>query len=439
MFRGYFNDMQDTIRANPAADQAKEMTRGMFKGASNMIQAGNGDAGYQAGMDFRNDEEKAREWGMAAQAAMTSNNPALMLQEAKRLSAQGASREAAALVQKAQQLKAQGAKNAAGSRPEDQAALAGQLLGQGDVAGSAAANQAGRAAQEKRMGESKFGEFALKQGMPEMAELVAGGMMTPQEGLKQIQSVTAIKDAGQRATALEQLKQQNRLALEEAKASNKAAGGGGAKKPVKMGDKYYNQMPDGSFEEVTVEGGNTSNRQSAARLESLGNPMRNIDEALEMARAGEGTGLSQLAGSVPGSAARKLNGFVTAIKADVGLTELIKLKAAGGTLGQITEKELNALESRITNLDPGSDNFEENLTFLRGSYERIYDQVVKDIVNADEPEQLSEAMLQGNVKDAIARGIGAPEGADVQVMQTPDGKLAYTVDGGRPQIYTGKK
>jgi len=62
--------------------------------------------------------------------------------------------------------------------------------------------------------------------------------------------------------------------------------------------------------------------------------------------------------NIPGSEARKLAGLLDTIRANSAFTTLIDLKAGGGTLGAISEAELNLLERAWGALDQGGDSQE---------------------------------------------------------------------------------
>jgi hypothetical protein len=67
------------------------------------------------------------------------------------------------------------------------------------------------------------------------------------------------------------------------------------------------------------------------------------------------TGGGGLLNKLPGSDSRKLAGLLDTIKANSAFTTLTELKAAGGTLGAISEAELNLLERAWGALDQGGD------------------------------------------------------------------------------------
>lgn len=71
--------------------------------------------------------------------------------------------------------------------------------------------------------------------------------------------------------------------------------------------------------------------------------------------------------SLPGSEARTLKGLIDTMKANSAFSTLTDLKASGGTLGAISEAELNLLERAWGALDQGGDMVE---------FERVLDQLV---------------------------------------------------------------
>jgi hypothetical protein len=85
---------------------------------------------------------------------------------------------------------------------------------------------------------------------------------------------------------------------------------------------------------------------------------RSIDGALiTLDRLGNfAAGPGALLSSIPGSGARDLQGLLDTIKANLGFEELQAMRDAsptGGALGQVTERELQYLQSVMGNLDQG--------------------------------------------------------------------------------------
>lgn len=78
-----------------------------------------------------------------------------------------------------------------------------------------------------------------------------------------------------------------------------------------------------------------------------------IDEALKITKPGT-TGWSASLSLLPSTEARKLKGYLTSIKANIGFDELQAMRAAsptGGALGQVAVQELEALQSTLGKID----------------------------------------------------------------------------------------
>lgn len=95
--------------------------------------------------------------------------------------------------------------------------------------------------------------------------------------------------------------------------------------------------------------------------------IRNTADRIKDLVGGWSTKYGASLSSIPGSEARTLKGLIDTIKANSAFTTLTELKAAGGTLGAISEAELNLLERAWGALDQGGDSQE----FLR-----VLDQLV---------------------------------------------------------------
>lgn len=95
--------------------------------------------------------------------------------------------------------------------------------------------------------------------------------------------------------------------------------------------------------------------------------VRNTADRIKELVSGWSTKYGSSLSSIPGSEARTLKGLIDTMKANSAFSTLTDLKASGGTLGAISEAELNLLERAWGALDQGGDNAE----FLR-----VVDQLV---------------------------------------------------------------
>ena len=99
------------------------------------------------------------------------------------------------------------------------------------------------------------------------------------------------------------------------------------------------------------------------------NNIDKIDRGVLNAWDGVG-GFAQLLKFIPGSEARNLEAMVSSIKANVGFDQLLSIKAAGSTLGQVSNIENALLQSTIASLDTLRDPQEilRSLKKIRGYY-----------------------------------------------------------------------
>lgn len=93
-------------------------------------------------------------------------------------------------------------------------------------------------------------------------------------------------------------------------------------------------------------------------------------------------GFGSLLADVPMSDARALRSALKTIQARLGFDEITKMRAVsptGGALGQVTEKELDFLQSAVSNLDQGlsPDALKKNLTQINEHYQNWLDKVRK--------------------------------------------------------------
>jgi len=102
------------------------------------------------------------------------------------------------------------------------------------------------------------------------------------------------------------------------------------------------------------------------------NNIDKIDKGVLRAWDGVG-GFAQLLKFIPGSEARNLEALVATIKANVGFDQLLSIKAAGSTLGQVSNIENALLQSTIASLDTLRDPQEilKSLKKIRGYYNSL--------------------------------------------------------------------
>lgn len=155
--------------------------------------------------------------------------------------------------------------------------------------------------------------------------------------------------------------------------------------------------PEGTVEQENIPGGKRAaevtaeeERKKAAQISewSKGNVVLNkIDEALNLSNKDWAVGLpGALAKNIPGSRAVDLSGIIDTINANLGFERLQEMRdnsPTGGALGQVTEKEIELLQSTLQsiNQNQSKEQFQQNLSYLKAQYRAIltgenYEQVM---------------------------------------------------------------
>jgi hypothetical protein len=77
--------------------------------------------------------------------------------------------------------------------------------------------------------------------------------------------------------------------------------------------------------------------------------------------------------NVPGTDAKELQGHIDSIKGNIGIDQLLKIKASGAGLGQVPQSQLEMLATMLGNLDVTQNErvLRENLTRVQEIYEDI--------------------------------------------------------------------
>lgn len=158
----------------------------------------------------------------------------------------------------------------------------------------------------------------------------------------------------------------------------------------------------------------TKTRQLTSSIDSA---ITEVDKAAELAGAPTSTGiLGWLTGEIPTTPAYKLRGVLNTVKANIGFDKLQAMRDAsptGGALGQVSERELNFLQSTIAALDPamGDEELARSLAKVKLHYENWKRTLNKDygsVVVARHPELGDiteadiEATMQGSKLDRSA-------------------------------------
>ena len=102
-----------------------------------------------------------------------------------------------------------------------------------------------------------------------------------------------------------------------------------------------------------------------------------VDDAMSNVGAWTAGFLGAATSFIPGTPAHDLNKTIETIKANVGFDELRALKDAGGTLGQVSEREMVFLQSVLSNLanSQSPEQLRENLAAVKRETEASWGRV----------------------------------------------------------------
>ena len=144
---------------------------------------------------------------------------------------------------------------------------------------------------------------------------------------------------------------------------------------------------------------------------------------LKTLMSGWNTKYGAILSNLPASEARTMRGLIDTIKANSAFTTLTDLKAAGGTLGAISEAELNLLERAWGALDQGGESSE---------FVRVLDQLERQ--NSASTERMRNALdmdmlnYAGSYEDFERRNRAKQTGIEAQeeTTVTPEGVETQT-------------
>lgn len=141
----------------------------------------------------------------------------------------------------------------------------------------------------------------------------------------------------------------------------------------------------GTYRDMPIPGGAAARDEEAlnskayqayrADEEQMAAIMTNIDSAEELI-SGWTAGAGSLLANVPATPARDLQARMETVRANIGfdkLNEMRQTSPTGGALGQVTERELNFLQSVRGSLDAGQspDQLKETLREIKASLQRL--------------------------------------------------------------------
>lgn len=187
---------------------------------------------------------------------------------------------------------------------------------------------------------------------------------------------------------------------------------GASKQTVKMGDNKFGtlsqdtmRIPDsnapGGYRLINLEGGKGDiEAKDAEKKAQIGSQVtRDAAQTVfeDSGRAiaqldkygGQVSGFGALTSFIPGSAAKEFEGHIFSIKSNIGIDQLLKIKASGAGLGAIPQSQLEMLASLLGNLDA-----KQNTTVLRENILRIQE-IYQDIVIKEGGDPLRIARSRG--------------------------------------------
>ena len=146
----------------------------------------------------------------------------------------------------------------------------------------------------------------------------------------------------------------------------------------------------GAVTTATEEAKRSVERQAgrAARFEKARQTVASIDNVIGKALEAEGktgattAGWGSFLSILPGSDAKELQSLLTVVQGNLGFDRLQQMRDAsptGGALGQVSERELQFLQSTVSSLDPRLDPpvLRKNLREIAESYQRWRDAVIE--------------------------------------------------------------
>lgn len=137
-------------------------------------------------------------------------------------------------------------------------------------------------------------------------------------------------------------------------------------------------------------------------VSSIDNVLDTVNEAIGV--TGRGTaGFASLLDFIPESGPRELGNMVDTIQANLGFDKLQSMRDAsptGGALGQVSERELNFLQSTVANLDRKAkpETLKKNLKKILGHYKKWRGAVI----NARGQELMNQGMTKEAALEQLA-------------------------------------
>jgi len=151
----------------------------------------------------------------------------------------------------------------------------------------------------------------------------------------------------------------------------------------------------------------TQKAQTAAAT-GASDTLQTVDDLLRTVKEKEGTtGMwGWVFGKIPWTEAGQVRIDAQTLRSNMALGALMNLKASGATLGSVSEKELDLLESDIKklNLNQSKDKVLEDLNKIKRSYEKI---IRKAYLTTNDKAKLDQAL--GGEPPWLA---GGPEPSD---------------------------
>jgi hypothetical protein len=155
-------------------------------------------------------------------------------------------------------------------------------------------------------------------------------------------------------------------------------------KPPKGYQRVWDEA-EGTYRDVPIPGGEAARAEEEANTkayqafqadrEQMGAIMENIDAADTLINNWT-AGAGSLLDSIPATQARDLKARMETVRANIGfdkLNEMRQTSPTGGALGQVTERELNFLQSVRGSLDTGQspDQLRQTLQEIKASLQRL--------------------------------------------------------------------
>lgn len=149
------------------------------------------------------------------------------------------------------------------------------------------------------------------------------------------------------------------------------------------------QLEVGSLQEENQKADRAKNNAVDSALAKSQNVLNNIESARDLVGGTTTGALGAITRNIPGFDGFDLAQKVDTIRANLGIDELLRVKAAGGTFGALSDTELNVLQNSIANLNQAQsqEEFQTQLTVIEQQYQRTMQTLQQERGGVQAPQE----------------------------------------------------